>query len=218
MSNAGDAPPPGPAIGAVEELAERSSSFLEEAQRLGFLGPGPVAGHVRHAFPLVEALPPSGRVVDLGSGGGVPALILALARPELTWILVESRVRRVQWLEEAVGLAGLADRVSIVGGRAEVAGRGEFRGSAVAVTARSFAPPAVTAECGSPFLALGGVLWVAEPPEPRPGRWPESGLALLGLRHSVGPSVQSWQGFEQVQPCPEKYARREGLPAKRPLF
>jgi len=53
-------------------------------------------------------LPPRGRAVDIGSGGGSPALPLAAARRELSWTLVESNERKVLFLEEAVRAVGLA--------------------------------------------------------------------------------------------------------------
>ena len=85
--------------------------------------------------------------------------------------------------------------------------------------ARSFAGPAVTAECGSPFLRVGGRLIVAEPPGCTPERWDPSALAELGLRlegASTGPT--SYQSLVQVALCPQRYPRRVGIPAKRPLF
>ncbi len=77
-------------------------------------------------------------MVDLGSGGGVPALVLALARPELTWVLVEARKHRAEWLAGAVAALGLDARVEVVGDRAELLGRGRWRGSATGVTAQQY--------------------------------------------------------------------------------
>ncbi|MHB8467521.1 MAG: RsmG family class I SAM-dependent methyltransferase [Acidimicrobiales bacterium] len=195
-------------------------ALLEEAQRRGFLGPGPVVDHLIQAQPLVAALPASGRVVDLGSGGGVPALPLIAARPDLEWVLVEAQARRASWLAIAVvSLAGTvgAGAVTVVEERAEQTGRGPLRQSAAAVVARSFAKPAVTAECGAPLLSVGGVLWVAEPPAPDPGRWDEHGLEGLGLTPTAR-LIQGWAGFRLARPVPDRYPRRVGIPAKRPLF
>jgi len=190
---------------------------LLDAQRLGFLGPGPVAEHVTHARRLLAVLPDHGRSVDLGTGGGVPGLVLALLTPGLQWTLVESQRRRSAWLHEAVQRLSLQDRVEVLAERAELVGRGPLRGVAAVVTARSFAAPGITAECAAPLLAVGGHLWVAEPPEPVPGRWPEAGLAQLGLAPAPV-AVPSWKGFVATRACPERYPRRVGIPAKRPLF
>jgi hypothetical protein len=63
---------------------------------------------------------------------------------------------------------------------------------------------------------VGGHLVVSEPPA-GPDRWPADELALLGLRttSSAAPGVAV---LEQFAPCPERYPRRNGQPAKRPLF
>jgi 16S rRNA (guanine527-N7)-methyltransferase len=107
----------------------------------------------------------------------------------------------------------------VIQARAEDAGRaGHLRASFDLVVARSFGPPAVTAECGAPFLRLGGQLIVAEPPEGQP-RWPAAGLAELGLvaRRRVS-EHSTFQILELVAVCPDRYPRRVGVPAKRPLF
>lgn len=191
-------------------------SALVEAQERGFFGPGPVVDHVVHARRLSCALPSVGVGIDLGSGGGVPGLVFALDHPDMEWIFVESQERRAGWLAEAVAWVGLAN-VVVRRERVELTGRSELRATATVVTARSFAPPGVTAECGAPLLAPGGTLWVSEPPEPTGTRWPTAGLALLGLARRP-PEVRSWVALERVGFCPDRYPRRVGIPAKRPLF
>jgi 16S rRNA (guanine527-N7)-methyltransferase len=139
--------------------------------------------------------------------------------PTTTWVLLDGSRNRAEFLEEAVGVLGLADRVEVVGARAELAGRGPLRGGFEVVVARSFASPAATAECGAPFLQPGGRLIVTEPPGGQPGRWDAKGLAVLGLHRSdaiAGPT--SYQILVQQEPCPDRYPRRVGIPVKRPLF
>jgi len=189
---------------------------LVEAQERGFLGPGPVVAHLAHARHLLAALPELGAAVDLGSGGGVPGLILAGDRPALSWTFVESHHRRSAWLREAIAWLGLTN-VGVIEDRVEAVGRGPARGAADLVTARSFAPPAVTAECGAPLLRGGGTLWVSEPPSAVAGRWPAAGLATLGLRRAER-LVPSWAGLTLISECPDRYPRRVGIPAKRPLW
>jgi 16S rRNA (guanine527-N7)-methyltransferase len=198
------------------QVATRLTTTLAEAQRLGFLGPGPVAAHIDHAWPLTVRLPPTGCIADLGSGGGVPALILALAVPDTRWLLIESQRRRSAFLRKVVEDLGIGDRTEIVEARAEEVGRGERRGVSDAVTARSFAPPGVTAECAAPLLRPSGSLWVAEPPAGSGARWPEDGLAELGLVR--GMTISGWAQLRQDRDCPDRYPRRVGVPAKRPLF
>lgn len=196
--------------------------MLERARALGFLGPPPVSEHLAHAegFRTAIAAPASARALDLGSGGGVPGLVLALAWPGTTWTLLDAGRRRCEFLEGAVAELGLGARVTVVEARAEVAGRSPaHRGRYDLVTARSFGPPPVTAECAAPFLALGGHVLVSEPPTPEPGRWPPAGVAVLGMEaHPRPETTPAVQLLTQVAPCPERYPRRVGVPAKRPLW
>ena len=192
---------------------------LERARQLGFLGPGPVEPHIEHAAVFLEALEGTeGTVVDLGSGGGVPGLVIGLARPDLHLVLLDARAKRCRFLEAALRELHLEGEV--VEGRAEALGRSPLRGAARAVVARSFGLPATTAECGSPLLDVGGRLIVSEPPSPvPPDRWPADGLGRLGLelaeRVGDGPSVQV---LRQRTVCPDEFPRRDGLPGQRPLF
>jgi 16S rRNA (guanine527-N7)-methyltransferase len=192
---------------------------LHRARDLGFLGPGPVEAHIGNAASFLEALAgTTGTVLDLGTGGGVPGLVVGVARPDLELVLLESRTRRCEHLQAAADALGLQARIAE--GRAETLARTSLRGTLDAVLARSFGSPAVTAECGAPFLRVGGVLLVSEPPgPPRAERWPERPLDALGLE--VGSRVghePAVQVLRQVRACPETAPRREGLPAKRPLF
>lgn len=193
---------------------------LERARSLGVLGPGPVADHIEHADRFLQAvsgLPAGSRVLDLGSGGGVPGLIIAEEFPHLQVVLLDAMQRRVSLLVEAIDRLGWEDRVSAVQARAETYGRDNTaRGSFDVVTARSFGPPATVAECAAPLLRVGGALIVSEPPD-QPDRWPAAGLELLGLR-AEPVSIPGLQMLRQVEQCPERFARRDGVPAKRPLF
>ncbi len=193
---------------------------LDRARTLGVLGPGPVQDHIDHAGRFVTALtglPAGSRIVDLGSGGGVPGLVIADRCPELQVVLLDAMHRRTALLAEAISRLGWADRVSVLQSRAEIFGRDpSVRGSFDAVTARSFGPPATVAECAAPLLRAGGLLVVSEPPE-QADRWPAVGLEQLGLR-TEPPSIPGLQLLRQVEPCPERFPRRDGVPAKRPLF
>ena len=198
---------------------DRLLAQLERARALGFLGPGPVSEHLAHAQGFVDALAETtGRIIDLGSGGGIPGLVVATARPDLALVLLDATGKRCRFLESAVAELGYGSRVEVIEGRAEAVGRSSLRGVADAVLARSFGPPAVTAECAAPLLRVAGRLVVSEPPGPG-RRWPAGELLRLGLRpleHVAGPPAM--QILEQLHPCPEAYPRRDGVPAKRPLF
>lgn len=202
------------------EQLEEVVGVLEEAKQLGFLGPGLIARHIEHSLLFLDLFPEDcSRALDLGSGGGVPGIVLAALTPNLAWCLLEGGTTRSAFLQRSIERLKISGRVAVVSQRAEVAARSTLRSTFDVVTARSFAAPGVTAECGAPFLRLGGRLIVAEPPNGNPIRWPNEGLSELGL--SIGQAVTepyALQVLYQSQPCPERYPRRNGIPAKRPLF
>lgn len=207
----------------------RLIEVLERSRGLGFLGPGSVRVHVGHAAGFAAGIEQAPvQFLDLGSGGGVPGLVLARRWPESRAVLLDARERRCGFLREAVRDLDLGERVVVVWARAEEAGHRDYlRGVFDVVVARGFGPPAVTAECGAPFLRVGGMLAVSEPPEDgdvgaspnASDRWAATGLARLGL--AVGRAWTDgyrYQALDQVEPCPARYARNPGVPAKRPLF
>ena len=157
---------------------------LAEAQALGFIGAGQgieqLAAHAAgFAGPIADGVP----ILDLGSGGGVPGLLLAALRPDVGMVLVDSSVGRTDWLRRAVGRLGWRDRVNIITAPAEqLAHDPSWRQTRPAVVARSFAPPMVTAEVAAGLLQVGGLLVVSEPPTADARRWPTAALAELGLR------------------------------------
>jgi 16S rRNA (guanine527-N7)-methyltransferase len=205
----------------VLEPADRGAlrEILETAQRLGFLGPGPLEPQIDRslAFALVSDQPE--HALDLGSGGGLPGLVLAMLWPRTRWTLLDGSVKRTDFLHQVIADRGLSKRIAVVAERAELTGRGPLRGTQDLVVSRGFGPAAVAAECAAPFLRPGGHLVVAEPPGGAPDRWPAEALSTLGLRpvRSMTEPV-ALQLLEQMAPCPDRYPRRVGIPLKRPLF
>jgi 16S rRNA (guanine527-N7)-methyltransferase len=201
---------------------ELLAGVLARSQQLGFLGPGDLDAHVRHAEAFVAAATVEPAVfVDLGSGGGVPGLVLAQRWGDATGWLVDGQLRRVRFLEDAVDELGLVDRIGVRHGRAEdLAHEAGLRASASVVTARSFGPPAITAECGVAFLRPGGVLLVAEPPDGGDDRWPAAPLATLGLvddgcTRTADGSVRRLRLVGEVPPA---IPRRPAAMRRRPTF
>jgi len=190
-------------------------TILDEARDLGFLGPGPVSFHVEHARAFLPALEGvDGRALDLGAGGGVPGLVLAAERPDLAWTFLEAMGKRAAFLRDAVARLGLT--VTVRAERAEAVA--DLRATMGAVVARAFGAPAVTAECGAPLLRIGGRLVVSEPPgSPTPARWAGAGALGLGPPHWL-PGPPNVVVLVQTTACPERYPRRTGVPAKRPLW
>jgi 16S rRNA (guanine527-N7)-methyltransferase len=216
-------PPPGAGCGDLTDI-------LAEARSAGFLGPGPLEVHLEHARGFVSIVrrlaPPASapwRVADLGSGGGLPGLVMAVELPHTHFALIDANGRRARFLRLAADHLGLADRVRVIEDRAEVVGRDAVRrGSFDIVVARSFGAPAVTAECGAPLLKVGGLLVVSEPPgagEHGLHRWPGPMLEVLGVEPGELVTVSSrYQVLWQRGLCPDRFPRRVGVPAKRPLF
>lgn len=167
-------------------------SALEALRDRGALGEASLRAAVMHAEAFLAALPPSTRrVIDLGSGGGLPGLVLAVRLPEVEFVLTDRRERRMDLLRLACARLGLGDRVTVLTvDVADLGRQSDHIGQYDAVTARSFAEPMVTARCAAPLLSPTGVLVVSEPPaqsllspdEPEvASRWPAAALATLGL-------------------------------------
>ncbi len=142
-------------------LAERYAEHLAtSAVERGLVGPREAPRvwerHVLNCAVVAELVPDSARVVDIGSGAGLPGIPLALARPDLRMVLVEPLARRVDWLMEVLDELGLA--VEVERGRAEEdAVRRRWEGADV-VTARAVAPLARLAGWALPLLRPGGRL------------------------------------------------------------
>lgn len=204
------------------------AEILAQAQARGFLGPGSLDGHIEHSLGFARTIAAvCGRelgaedlVLDLGTGGGLPGLVLAAAWPLVPFRLVEGSMRRAEFLRLGVDRCGWTNRVEVVAARAEEVGRVPGRrGGHSVVVARLFGRPAVTAECAAPLLMVGGVLVVSEPPGSQGERWPAAGLAELGLvRERTIHADARFQVLRQAEACPDRFPRRVGVPARRPLF
>lgn len=112
--------------------------------------------HVLNCAVVAELVPDGARLVDVGSGAGLPGIPLALARPDARIVLVEPLARRVDWLREVIADLGVA--VEVERGRAEDDGvRRRWEGADV-VTARAVAPLARLAGWCLPLLRPGGLM------------------------------------------------------------
>ena len=179
----------GPALSAAERYVARLAG---DGVTRGLIGPREVPRlwerHVLNSAAVAEAVPQGARVVDVGSGAGLPGIPLGLARPDLTMTLVEPMARRVEFLEEAVaelgdGVGGPAGRWRVVRGRAEDRSVAGSVGEVDVVTARAVAPlPRLVGWCrglmrpGTQLVALVG----ARALEELPALLPE--LAAAGMR------------------------------------
>jgi 16S rRNA (guanine527-N7)-methyltransferase len=169
----------------------------------------------------VDAVRGAARIADLGSGAGLPGLVLAIARPEAEVVLVESVSRKCAWLGRTAAGLGL-DNVRVACARAEELTAGPFD----VVTARALAALPVLCEYAAPLLREGGVLvaWKGAVD----AREEADGLhaaEVLGLAREEVRPVVPYEGserrtlhvFRKIAPTPAGYPRRPGMAAKRPL-
>jgi 16S rRNA (guanine527-N7)-methyltransferase len=169
----------------------------------------------------VPAVQEATRIVDLGSGAGLPGLVLAIARPEAEVVLVESVGKKCAWLERTVSALGM-ENVRVVCARGEELDEEPFD----VVTARALASLPVLCEYAAPLLREGGALvaWKGAVD----AREDADGLhaaQVLGLEREEVRAVEPYPGsqrrtlhvFRKVSPTPEGYPRRPGMAAKRPL-
>ncbi|TFV88022.1 16S rRNA (guanine(527)-N(7))-methyltransferase RsmG [Blastococcus sp. CT_GayMR16] len=177
----GSPPPPesaaevfGALLGVATEYVDRLAS---DGVTRGLIGPREVPRlwerHMLNSAAVAEAVPANARVVDVGSGAGLPGIPLGLARPDIELTLVEPMARRVEFLEEVVtGLAVPAGlRWRVVRGRAEERSVATAVGPVDVVTARAVAPlPRLVGWCrglmrpGTQLVALVGASALAALP------------------------------------------------------
>jgi len=142
-------------------------SAWTSARAAGVLGPADITEIDEHAAGfLPAALSLSGevplRAIDMGTGAGIPGVLLAVALPRSTWRLVDADGSRLVHARAAVACLGLDDRVMVAHARVDELGHEPgWRGSADLVVARLFGPPSEVLECGLPLVARAGRLVVS---------------------------------------------------------
>ncbi len=163
-------------------------------------------------------------VVDVGSGGGYPGLVIAAVLPHTPVTLVEPLKKRARLLTALAAELGLAN-VRVEALRAEEAGRGPLRDSAALVAARAVAPLAELLEYTAPLAAPGGELVLAK----GSGLAGELAAAAHAMRelacelvaiepaHGVISENLAFAVFRKQRATPERYPRRPGVPRKRGL-
>ncbi|WP_419918562.1 RsmG family class I SAM-dependent methyltransferase [Candidatus Poriferisocius sp.] len=201
-------------ISAEDRL--RLVEVFGQAQERGWIGRQAIDFHIDHSLSFAKVfIGVPTLAVDLGSGGGLPALVLAAVWMKSRWTLVESSLRRAAFLEQHCAELGWSDRIVVRHVLAQDLGRDEScRGQADLVTARSFGPQSLVVEVGAPLLRFGGQLVVSAAPDSLP--WPHGALAALGLGPDrlVGTNPK-FHHATQLALCPRFYPRIHPDP---PLF
>jgi 16S rRNA (guanine527-N7)-methyltransferase len=173
----------------------------------------------------VEELHRAGRIADLGSGAGLPGLVLATQLPDARVDLIESTTRKCEFIREAVQQLALAN-AAVVCERSESWAAGDGREAYDAVAVRAVGSLATLAELASPLLRESGVLvaWKGrrDPAEERNAERAAEKLAIEPIRVVA---AQPYAGsrdrhihlLRKNGPTPERLPRRNGLAAKRPF-
>jgi 16S rRNA (guanine527-N7)-methyltransferase len=215
---------PAHAVGSLGRILELQATDPTASTTVKHV-PDAVGVHVADALVALELpyVAAATRIADLGSGAGWPGLALAAALPDAHVSLVESQIRHCRYLEKAVEVGGL-ENVAVVNARAEAWPDG--LGVHDLVTARAVAALPVILEYAAPLLAEGGhfVAWKGAVGDAERA----SGLAaaeVLGLEPLPVVAVTPFPGardhtlhpFRKIAPTPERFPRRPGMAAKRPL-
>ena len=158
-------------------------------------------------------------VIDIGSGGGLPAVPLAVTMPQVRFTLLEANARKCAFLEHVAGTLGLTN-VVVAGGRAEQLGhRPALREQFDRAISRAAARPEVLLELALPFVRTGGDL-VAQV-SPLDPHLLEPAARLLGggaprLEYPAG-SGSALLVVPKLASTPSRFPRRTGLPGRKPL-
>ncbi len=164
---------------------------LGASQRLGMLGDRSIVEVVEHARAFVTAIEAqqisAPDIADIGSGGGVPGLVIAHDLPGADVVLIDRRATRSDHLERLVRRLGWSDRVHVrcadlVRTPPDLIGRFDL------VTARGFGPPERTIELGRPLLRPAGCLIISEPPSG--DRWNSDVLEASGMVRTSPPDAR----------------------------
>ena len=169
---------------------------------------------------------PRGRVIDVGTGGGFPGLVLKLLYPDIHLTLVDSVAKKTAFLSHIVQELGL-EGVEVLTGRAEELGqKAAHRESYDWAVARAVAQLNVLTEYLLPLVKVGGWM-LAQKGETAPAELEAAENAILSLGGQTGelipvtlpgsPEKRYLVVIRKVSPTPDQYPRRVGIPAKRPL-
>jgi 16S rRNA (guanine527-N7)-methyltransferase len=208
-----------PQLGAfLKELLEANTKFNLTAVRSA------EDAWERHIIESALVAPLLGRpksLLDVGTGGGLPGMVLAICRPEIAVTLLEATTKKARFLEATRDKLALSN-VQVVCDRAEsAAARGStLRESFDVVTARAVAPLRVLLELTVPFAHVGGTIFAIKG-EKAAQELEEAARAQRLLKASLLEDLEHPAGrilkFRKTAPTELGYPRRSGEPKRRPL-
>ena len=138
------------------QLTERMLEVNEHMNLTAIKEPRAVVlRHYADSLTIEPMLPQNARLVDVGCGAGFPSLPLAIARPDLKILSLDSTAKRIRYVQETADMLG-CQNLSAIAARAEEAGKGEHREKYDVCTARAVAALPVLAELCLPLVRVGG--------------------------------------------------------------
>lgn len=204
----------------VEPLARYGAFLLETNRRFNVSGAGTPEEVLAHLLDSLSIVPyVQGPLIDIGSGGGLPAIPIAIATG-VRVTLVESTTKKAAFLEAALGMLNLEGRV--VPQRAELAGRdAELREQFACATARAVSNASTVLELAVPFLRIGGAAVLQRGRmEERERRAVTDAAPMLGAEMEQEILLEGERRvllLRKTGPTPPRFPRRTGVPEKRPL-
>ena len=183
----------------------------------------PDQGLIEDCLVLLEHLGAARRVVDVGSGGGLPGLPLKIVRPELQLTLIEADQAKAAFLVHACATLGL-EGVEVVARRAEEAGHDpRLREAFDVAVARALAPMPVLAELCLGLVRVGGRLLAQKTEGEDQGAGTHAIEVMGGAPAAVHPAPSAARRtgivvvIDKIHPTPDAYPRRSGVPNRKPL-
>ena len=207
---------------ALAHLGPRLDQIFERAQEKGRRGRATVPRREWvHAAAIAGGVadPGEGRCLDLGTGSGLFGLVMAACWPATRWVFIDRRLRSETFVSWAIGVLEMSARAAFVRGEVAALARAEaLTGRFDLVVARAFASPAVTAECATGFLAVGGRLVVSEGEGSLADRWPAAPLRRLGLAVAATGTGPRFVELVKVAPQESRFPRRLAALQRVPLY
>jgi 16S rRNA (guanine527-N7)-methyltransferase len=214
--------------GEVEMLGRYLAMLLETNEQFNLTAvTDPAAAWVRHIFDsltlfpvMEEALAEGSRIIDVGSGGGLPGVPLAIVMPSMEVTLLEATGKKAAFLRRVAEELGIPN-ITVLDIRAEAAGRSpEHRERYGAAVARAVGPMSVIAELTVPLVEVGGRVFLIK------GQRADEELAAaktalhkLHAQHEL--TIDTPTGkivvLDKARSTPREYPRRDGEPKKSPL-